>query len=84
MAAWEADFRKRLEESRERAALRAQMGHDDEDMPPPEMREPDAPRVGQVTDRGRRLFESKRRREHDKATNLGVEMERLKAQLPEE
>jgi hypothetical protein len=84
LSAWEADFQKRLEESRERAALRAQMGHDDEDMPPPEMREPDAPRVGQVTDRGLRLFEAKRRREGDKAAGLGVEMERVKAQLPDE
>ncbi len=84
LAAWEADFEKRLEESRERAALRAKLGHDDEDMPPPEMREPDAPRVGQVTDRGRRLFASKRKREGDKAQKLGVKLERVETQLPDE
>jgi len=83
--AWEADFAVRLEESRARAEARAAAGHDhDDDMPPPELREPDAPTVGQVTDRGRRLFESKRRREGGKAATQGVKMEKLKAQLPDE
>ena len=53
-------------------------------MPPPELREPDAPTVGQVTARGRRLFDSKRRREAKKGEKVGVEMEKLKAQLPDE
>jgi hypothetical protein len=53
-------------------------------MPPPELREPDAPPVGQVTERGRRLFEAKRRREGDKAKDLGVVMERLETPLPDE
>jgi hypothetical protein len=85
LSAWEADFAVRLEETRARAAARAAAGHAaDDDMPPPELREPDAPPVGQVTERGRRLFEAKRRREGDKAKDLGVVMERLETPLPDE
>lgn len=76
--AWKRDFDVRIEETRARAAQRAALRaeHGDLDMPPPEMREPDAPQVGQVTDCGRRLFESKRKREAEKAAATGVRMER--------
>lgn len=76
LEAWRRDFDVRIEETRarakERAALRAVHG----EIPPPEMRAPGAPPVGQVTERGQRLFEAKRRREAEKAEVLGVRMEK--------
>ncbi len=76
--AWRADFTKRLEETanaraeKHRAiALAARDGE-----PPPEMRVPDAPRVGQVTEQGIRLFEAKRRAEGRKATESGIALEK--------
>ncbi len=83
--AWRADFAVRMEETRARAAARAASraaGEHDDDEPPPEMREPDAPPVGRVTDRGRRLFEAKLRKEAEKADELGVRQERIGVQLP--
>jgi hypothetical protein len=46
------------------------------DEPPPEMRVPDAPAVGKVTEQGMRLFESKRRSESRKADEAGIAMEK--------
>ncbi|MEM9073715.1 MAG: radical SAM protein [Myxococcota bacterium] len=45
---------------------------------------PDAPAVGQLTDRGRRRFDSKRRSEGARAAKAGVSMEKIEAQLPDE
>lgn len=42
--------------------------------PPPQMRE-EGPTVGKVTDRGRRLYEAKRKAEGRKAEKLGVSLE---------
>jgi MoaA/NifB/PqqE/SkfB family radical SAM enzyme len=73
LAEWQADFDKRIEESRE---LREKKQVHGGDMPPPEMRVADAPAVGIVTDQGLRLFEAKRRAEAQKAEKFGVSMER--------
>jgi MoaA/NifB/PqqE/SkfB family radical SAM enzyme len=64
--AWKTDFAARLEETRERAKERA--AHGDLDMPPPHLREPDAPPVGRVTDRGVRLYEAAKRRDRKSAS----------------
>ncbi|MFW5921406.1 MAG: radical SAM protein [Polyangiales bacterium] len=78
---WRADFERRLEEQRERASRRA-LEEKHGEMPPPEMREPDAPPVGAITDKSRRQFEAKRRAEARKAKRRGVELERLSGVEP--
>ncbi len=75
LAQWRADFERRLDEARARP--RRPPGPREE--PPPEMRDGLIP-VGQITDRGQRLFQAKRRSESRKAERLGVEMESLKHQ----
>lgn len=77
---WKKDFELRIAES---AATRATRRRHTGEEPPPEMREPDAPQVGQVTDQGLRLFEAKRRAEAKKAEQLGVVLERPEGERPE-
>jgi len=80
-ATWRADFEQRRAETLAHAARRAERHGD---APPPEMREPDAPPVGTITDRGVRLFESKRRKEAARARESGVAQERSAIRLPDD
>lgn len=79
LRAWKLDFAERLEEAKalaiQKAGLREKYG-EDLAMPPPEMREPEAPKVGAVTERGKRLFSAKRKHEASKAVRAGIDMER--------
>ena len=75
LAEWRVDFERRLAEAR----ARPRRGPREHDAPPPEMRETLIP-VGQITDRGQRLFQAKRRAESRKAEALGVNMEEMKEQ----
>lgn len=82
MAEWRADFdrrQKEADETREERARRRSLEGDD---PPPEMRDPSAPAVGAVTEKGTRLFEAKRRAEAKKAAQFGVALERTHLSLP--
>lgn len=78
MRAWKVDFAKRVEEAklyaRHKAKAIEKHGHDLA-MPPPEMREPDAPKVGAVTAKGQRLFKAKRKQEATKAERAGIDLE---------
>jgi len=75
---WRADFEQRIVETMEaRAARQKAIAEGGDDEPPPEMRVPDAPKVGQVTDQGKRLFEAKRRTEGRKAEQAGVRLEKV-------
>jgi len=78
---WKRDFEKRIAES---IALREKKRQVGGDVPPPEMRPPDAPRVGFVSDQGLRLFEAKRRSEARKARQTGVQQEKIDIQLPKD
>ncbi len=71
---WRRDFEVRIAESAAAAERKAkQQGRGD--APPPEMRPPDAPAVGVVTEQGLRLFHAKRQAEARKANALGVAQE---------
>jgi hypothetical protein len=78
---WQKDFAKRIVES---AELREKKRASHSDSPPPEMRVPDAPAVGAITEQGIRLFESKRKSEGKKAEQIGVSLEKIGIQLPVE
>jgi len=69
LAAWRQDFNSRL------ADARALPARPDTEMPPPEMRVAGGLQVGKVTEKGQRLYSSKRRSEARKADKLGVKME---------
>jgi len=75
---WKADFESRIAES---AALREKKKQVGGDVPPPEMRIPDAPPVGFVSEQGVRLFEAKRRTEAKKAEQAGVALEKVEVQV---
>ena len=66
LAVWHADFEERKRETRERAS----------------MRDPDAPPVGRVTDRGVRLYEAKRKSEAEKARRAGIRQEEAQGTPP--
>jgi MoaA/NifB/PqqE/SkfB family radical SAM enzyme len=73
--AWREDFARRVAEARAAPSPRRAGPHDDE--PPPEMRAPGSPQVGQITEQGVRLFEAKRRTEGKKAEQAGIKLERV-------
>jgi MoaA/NifB/PqqE/SkfB family radical SAM enzyme len=77
--AWKGDFEKRIAESASMRSAKKQHGGD---MPPPEMRPDDGPSVGFVSEKGMKLFESKRKAEAKKAEAGGVAMEKLDIQVP--
>lgn len=72
---WRRDFDRRIKEAAAERQKRPPRTHDD-DVPPPEMRDPSAPPVGAVTEQGKRLWEAKRRSEAKKAEKIGVSLER--------
>lgn len=78
---WKADFEKYQAEVAARRKNR-QGHHGGSDEPPPEMRDPTAPTVGQVTDQGLRLFEAKRKAEAKKAERFGVSLEKTDLARP--
>ena len=78
---WKEDFEKRCEETLAGNVERRPSGHD---APPDEMRVAEGPAVGQITEKGRKLFEAKRRSEGKKAEKAGVKLERVTAQLPDQ
>ena len=79
LAAWRPDFEKRLEE----AKSKPKPDHSGE-MPPPEMRDPNAPKVGLVTEESLRRFAAKRKAEARLAERVGIGQERVGEQLPTE
>jgi MoaA/NifB/PqqE/SkfB family radical SAM enzyme len=74
---WKEDFARRMRETT--APSRRPGGAD----PAPEVRVPGAPPVGRITDRGRRLFAAKRRKELEKAGRLGIRQEKVDGGGPE-
>lgn len=82
MAAWRADFDRRQKEAEGTREERARQRLLEGDEPPPGMRDPNAPAVGAVTEKGTRLFEAKRRAEAKKAEKFGVALERTNLSLP--
>jgi MoaA/NifB/PqqE/SkfB family radical SAM enzyme len=79
LPAWRKDWERRVEEMRSGRGDKPRP----KDMPGEEMRLPDAPPVGLVTEQGLRLFEAKRKNEARKAETLGVSMERVDVALPD-
>ncbi|WP_170319570.1 radical SAM protein [Polyangium spumosum] len=77
LPAWKKDFDRRLAEARDHSFEKPHASAE-------EMRPPDAPPVGMVTEKGLRLFEAKRKSEAKKAESLGVSMERVDAAVPED
>lgn len=69
---WKRDFEIRLREAKDPERPKANAS----ELTPEDMRDPDAPSVGVVTEQGLRKFEAKRRAESRKAEALGVTMER--------
>ena len=85
---WKADFAQRIAETqagqkRHGAQPGGQGAGDDGGSPPEEMQVQDGPAVGQVTEQGIKLFESKRRNEARKAERYGVRQERSEGAPPE-
>jgi MoaA/NifB/PqqE/SkfB family radical SAM enzyme len=78
MDAWRKDFDRRLAEARAQGPQRP--AHDNNDHPPASMSPPGAPAVGQITEQGLRLFESKRQSEGRKAAQHGIALERVEPQ----
>jgi MoaA/NifB/PqqE/SkfB family radical SAM enzyme len=78
MDAWRQDFDRRLAEARAQGPQRP--AHDNNDLPPASMSPPGAPAVGQITEQGLRLFESKRQSEGRKAAQHGIALERVEPQ----
>jgi MoaA/NifB/PqqE/SkfB family radical SAM enzyme len=72
--AWRADFNRRVAEASAHGPRRPS-GPDDG--PGPGMKPPGAPQVGQITEQGLRLFESKRHSEGRKAAQHGIALERV-------
>lgn len=68
---WKRDFEIRLREAKDTERTKA----NGTELTPEDMRAPDAPTVGLVTEQGLRKFEAKRRAESRKAEALGVAME---------
>jgi MoaA/NifB/PqqE/SkfB family radical SAM enzyme len=81
LAAWRPDFEQRVAEAR--ANARPKPSHDDE-MPPPEMRDPSAPAVGLVTAESVARFAKQRAAEERRAVRQNVAIEPLKIQTPKE
>ena len=77
LAAWRPDFLARVED----AKSKPRPDHSGE-MPPPEMRDPNAPTVGLVTEESLRRFASKRKAEARLAERVGIAQERVGEQLP--
>ena len=77
LEAWRPDFERRLAEARAIGPI-DRSGPE----PPPEMRLPDAPAVGQITSQGIRLFEAKRRTEGKKGEESGIALEKLDGVVP--
>ncbi len=80
MDAWRADFERRVAEARAAGNRRPLPMHGDQ--PPEHMTPPNAPAVGQITEQGLRLFESKRNSEGKKAAQIGISLERMEVQIP--
>lgn len=78
---WRADFERRLAEARTEAKTQRPGAASELAEPPPEMRAPDAPPVGQLTAQGIRLFESRRRVEQARADRLGIRLEPVSNEL---
>ena len=78
MDAWRQDFERRLAEARAQGPRRPLQG----DQPPASMSPPNAPAVGQITEQGLRLFESKRNSEGRKAAQHGIALERPEVLSP--
>jgi MoaA/NifB/PqqE/SkfB family radical SAM enzyme len=76
---WKRDFEARCAET-----LSGALGRPSGDMPDERFHDPSAPTVGIVTDESRRKFEAKRAAEARRAEKLGVNMERLGIQVPDE
>ncbi len=77
--AWRADFDRRVAEAREHARPKQEL---DDEMPPPEMRDPDAPPVGLVTAESVARFAKQRATEERRAAKLDVAIEPLAIQTP--
>ena len=82
MDAWRLDFDRRLAEARTQGVRNPLPMHDDR--PPASMSPPGALAVGQITEQGLRLFESKRQSEGRKAAQHGITLERAEVQHPVE
>lgn len=79
-AAWRGDFDRRLAEARAQPHPRP-AAHED-DMPPPEMRDPSAPPVGLVTPESVARFAKQRAAEERRAARQAVAIEPLAIQTP--
>lgn len=79
LSEWRPDFQRRVEEARSKP----RPDHSQE-MPPPEMRDPNAPQVGVVTEDSLRRFAAKRKAEARLAERVGIAQERVGEQLPGE
>jgi organic radical activating enzyme len=77
-AEWRADFDRRLAEAKAKAVAGRRPEEVSDRMPPPSMREALIP-VGQVTERGTKLWKAKRRAEERKAAKSGVQMEDIES-----
>ncbi len=79
LAEWRPDFERRIAEARAHARPKP-----DADLPPPEMRDPEAPPVGLVTAESIARFARQREAEQRRATRQNVAIERLGLQTPGE
>ncbi|MDB4930329.1 MAG: radical domain protein [Myxococcaceae bacterium] len=82
MDAWREDFERRVAEARAQGGRRPLPVHGDQ--PSASMSPPGAPAVGQITEQGLRLFESKRQSEGRKAAQHGIALERNEVAPPPE
>lgn len=78
MDAWRQDFERRLAEARAQGGRRPLPVHGEQ--PPASMSPPGSPPVGQITEKGLRLFEARRQSEGRKATQHGIVLERAEGQ----
>ncbi len=79
LAEWRPDFERRIAEAR----AHGRPEHDG-DLPPPDMRDPDAPQVGLVTAESMARFARQRQAEQRRAARQNVAIERLGLQTPDE
>ncbi|MFK7990902.1 MAG: radical SAM protein [Sandaracinaceae bacterium] len=76
---WKRDFRARLKEA---AELPARPLHTDQELPPPEMRDPHAPQVGMVTEQSLLRYQRQRTVAARRAKKLEMALERDGIQRP--